>query len=303
MWVALCDGVIDVPRASIMVDDTAHMSIAHAREVVGNVLDDARLLTTGQLRGKLKKLCIDAAPNDAKQRYERAVQFRQVAAESNPDGTADLHATNLPDHRVQAAKRRLTDLARRVKRNGDERSIDQIRADLLLDLLDGTLTGDQTGRKGSFHITGDLATLAGLADHPGELAGFGPVIADIVRQVAQQQLEANWWWTITDPATGRPIHTGTTRRRPSATQRRKVVASDPTCAHPGCRMPAMESDIDHRVPWAESHRTFTEDLAPLCRYHHRIRHQHGWTYARRADGDHVFTSPLGHKYTTSGRDP
>lgn len=302
VWVALCDGVIDVHRARILVDDTAHISIAHAREVVGSVLDDARLLTTGQLRAKLKKLCIEAAPDDAKQRYERAVQFRRVSVEPNPDGTADLYATNLPAHRVQAAKRRLNDLARKAKSSGDNRSIDQVRADLLLDLLDGTLTGNENS-KGSLHITGDLETLAGLAEHPGELAGFGPVIADIVRQVAEQQKQANSWWTITDPTTGLPIHTGTTRRRPTAMQRRRVVALNPSCVHPGCRMPAVDCDIDHRIPYSESRQTRLRDLAPLCRYHHNLKDQHGWSYRPLPNGDWLFTTPLGHKHTTSGRDP
>ncbi len=302
VWVALCDGVIDVPRARILVNDTAHLSIAHAREVVGYVLDDARLLTTGQLRAKLRKLCIDTAPDDAKQRYEHSVEFRKVVAEPNVDGTADLYATNLPVHRVEAAKQHLTKLAQDARRAGDERSIDQLRADILLDLLDGTFAGAGPGR-GSVHITGDLATLARLADHSGELAGSGPVIADIFRQVADQQRQGHWWWTITDTETGLPIHTGTTRRRPTAEQRRKVVALNPTCVHPGCRMPAVESDIDHRTPYSEESRTCARNLAPLCRHHHILKDQHGWSYKRLSNGDYVFTTPLGHKYTTSGRDP
>ncbi|MDJ0924558.1 MAG: DUF222 domain-containing protein [Acidimicrobiia bacterium] len=302
VWMALCDGLIDVRRARILVDDTAHLSIARASEVVGEVIDDACLLTSGQLRAKLRKLCIQVDPDDAKVRYQRAVAHRRVVAGPNADGTADLYATNLPAHRVQAARQRLDRLARERKRKGDNRSIDQLRADLLLDLLDGTLSGGSPG-KGSFHITADLATLADLAVHPGDLAGFGPVIADIARQVARQETQENWWWTVTDPDTGLPIHTGTTRRRPTAAQRRKIVALNPTCVHPGCRMPAVESDIDHSIPWAQSHRTRTKDLAPLCRYHHRIRHQHGWAYRRLPNGDYLFTSPLGHQYTTSGRDP
>ena len=68
-------------------------------------------------------------------------------------------------------------------------------------------------------------------------------------------------------------------------------------------MPATDCDIDHTAPWAETHTTETDDLAPLCRHHHRIRHQHRWAYTRRPDGDYEFTSQLGHTYTTSGRDP
>jgi hypothetical protein len=242
------------------------------------------------------------APDDAKERYEHSVEFRKVVGEPNTDGPADLYATNLPVHSVQAATRRLTKLARARKQAGDERSMDQLRADILLDLLDGTADGTGTG-EGFVHLTVDLATLAGLAEHPGELAGLGPVIADIARKVAQQQRQANWWWTATDPTTGLPIHIGTTRRRPTTMQRRRVAARNPICVHPGCRMPAFDCDIDHRIPHSESHQTRVEDLAPLCRHHHILKDQHGWSYRPLPDGDWLFTTPPGHKHTTSGRDP
>jgi hypothetical protein len=34
-----------------------------------------------------------------------------------------------------------------------------------------------------------------------------------------------------------------------------------------------------------------------------IRHLAGWKYERLADGDYLWTSPLGLRYTTSGRPP
>jgi hypothetical protein len=82
-------------------------------------------------------------------------------------------------------------------------------------------------------------------------------------------------------------------------------------------MPATDCDLDHTISWAESNTTDIGNLAPLCRYHHRIKHQHGWTYAplpeaefgedklepRLWRGNYQFTSPLGHTYTTTGQPP
>jgi hypothetical protein len=89
-------------------------------------------------------------------------------------------------------------------------------------------------------------------------------------------------------------------------------------------MPSISCDLDHRVPWSEQQTTDVNNLAPLCRYHHRIRHQAGWRYdplpeaefgedktehrlwpgePRLWRGDFIFTTPLGHRYTTSGRSP
>jgi hypothetical protein len=100
------------------------------------------------------------------------------------------------------------------------------------------------------------------------------------------------------------VAVGTTRRRPTAGQRRWIEARDRTCVFPGCRAPARNCDIDHRIAYAEGGPTEVDELAPGCRHdHNTLKHRCGWSYVRLADGDHLWTSPLGHTYTTSGRDP
>jgi hypothetical protein len=68
-------------------------------------------------------------------------------------------------------------------------------------------------------------------------------------------------------------------------------------------MPTIGCDLDHTTPYADSGVTDSDDSAPLCRHHHCIRHQTGWTYRRLPNGDILWTSPLGTTYTTSGRSP
>lgn len=68
-------------------------------------------------------------------------------------------------------------------------------------------------------------------------------------------------------------------------------------------MPAVSCDLDHRNPWSRGGPTEVENLAPLCRHDHRIRHQHSWTHQPLAQGDHQWTTKLGHTFTTSGRPP
>ena len=65
--------------------------------------------------------------------------------------------------------------------------MDQLRADVYLDLL---LGADTNGKGGVVDIHVDLETLAGLSETPGELAGYGPVIADIARQTTNKQTKA-----------------------------------------------------------------------------------------------------------------
>ena len=68
-------------------------------------------------------------------------------------------------------------------------------------------------------------------------------------------------------------------------------------------MPATDCDLDHRHPYAQGGHTTNTNLGPLCRHHHGIRHRHNWTYHPLPNGDHQWTTKLGHTYTTSGRSP
>jgi len=295
---ALSTGSIDQRRARTLVDTTLHLPQEAARDVVDRVIDEAPDLTTGQLRARLQRLCLEVDPDDARDRYERAVEDRRVVAEPTNAGTANLLGLDLPPDRVAAATRRINALARSLRGTGEKRTMDQLRADVLLDALLGEQErGSSGGARSVIDIHVDLGTLAGLTDHPGELAGFGPVIADIARHVVDGQPDAEWRVTITDPTTADPIACGTTRRRPTSAQKRQVHTRYRTCVFPGCRMPAVDCDLDHRIPWAEGGPTTVHHLAPGCRHDHVVRHRCGWRYLRRSDGVHVWTSPLGRTYT------
>ena len=297
----LATGVLDMRRARVLLDGTSHLSDDIARRVVEQIADDAATFTTGQLRARLRRLCIEAEPDDATRRYEDAVQERRIAVEANDSGTANLLGMDLPPDRVTAAAQRINRIARSLRHNDEDRTMDQLRADVYLDLLCGT--NHTTTSRGVVDLRIDLTTLAELNNHPGDLAGYGPVIADIARRVAKDETDTEWRYTITNPNNGQPIHTGTTRRRPSAAQRRNVEARNPICVFPGCRMPAISSDLDHRTRWADGGATEEGNLGPLCRHDHCIRHQHGWTYRPLPNGNHQWTSRLGHTYTTSGTPP
>jgi len=302
VWNALRTGEIDPRRAKVLVDGTVHLSMEVARDVVDAIIADAGSMTTGQIRHRLRRLCIDTNPDDAKDRYRKSAEERRIATEPDESGTANFFGINLPPDRLQAGMRRINRIAKGLRGDGETRTVDQLRADVFLDLIQGVGPAPRSGR-GTVIVHTDLPTLAGLANRAGDLAGYGPVVGDIVRRVADNSPDAEWRFVIEDSETGQPVGGGIIRRRPNASQHRQVEARNPTCVHPGCRMPSVECDIDHRIPWAESHTTRTEDLAPLCRHHHTLRHGAGWTYEPQPDGDFVFTSAVGLRYTTSGRSP
>ena len=301
VWERLHQGRIDLPKAKVIISETCHLDPELRTRVAGAALERAPQQTTGQLGARIRKLVIHVDPDSAKTRYEQGVEERRVVSEPNPDGTANLHGLQLPVHRAGAVMRRINRLARAAKSANDPRTMDQIRADVLLDLLAGHQRNNSKASRGTVDIQVDLATLAGLAENPGALAGYGPVIADIARQVTEEQSDSEWRYTITNEE-GQVVHNGTTRRRPTVDQTRQVEAENPTCVFPGCRMPAAECDIDHNQPWSKGGPTDPANMGPLCRHDHVVRH-HGWSIKQLRPGIYQWTSPLGHTYTVPARSP
>lgn len=297
-------GDIDLRRARVLHTSTAHLDEDVLQEVVDRVITDAPSLTTGQIRSRVDKLSMTADPDTARKRMEAAVEERRVVVEPNPSGTANLLIMDLLPHQASAAKSRLIHLARNTRRKGDRRTSGQIQADAAIDLLTRASTDrvEAPSHGGGVDIRVDLTTLAELNEHPGHLAGYGPVIADIARKVADDQQRDTWTYAVSDPGTGEVVQTGTTRRRPSVALRRAVEARYQTCVFPGCRMPSTESDIDHSTPWASGGPTSEPNLKPLCRHDHVIKTENGWRY-RVTEGQVVWTSPLGHTYPTARPPP
>ena len=302
---ALLCGRIDLRRVRVLVDATLHVSDAVAHVVIEQLLPDAALLTTGQLQHRIAELCIDADPEAARRRYERSIEDRRFEVRPNDSGTADILGHDVPPHIANSIGRWIHREAIKLKNFGDARTMDQLRVDIYLDLLRRRYKGGRITRSdfGNLDMRVTAETLAGQSDESAELNGFGPVIADVARQVAEHQEHVRRRWLLYDTDTKQPIDGGITRRRPAPSQRRTAEILHPACIHPGCRMPSVDCDLDHRKPWSEARFTCTADLGPMCRHHHVIRHTYGWQYASIAGGDFLFSSPFGHQYTTSGREP
>ncbi|MDF1594549.1 MAG: DUF222 domain-containing protein [Acidimicrobiia bacterium] len=303
VWQEFVAGRVDRRRANLILHRTDHLPATQAQKIAHLALERASELTTGQLTALLRKLSVEADPEDAKHRYENAVDERRVVLEPSSDGTTHLYLMDLPPDRAARIRDRIDSAARDLRTSGETRTMDQLRADVALDLLDPTVSHPgRKVRRGSLVMTVDLATLAELAESPGDLGGYGPVISDIARQVAQTSRRDEWRFVVTD-AEHQPICSGSTRRRPTAADRRTIETAYPTCAFPGCRVSSTRCDLDHITPWIDGGPTCWCNLAPLCRHDHCVRHGAGWSYRRTEAGDHEWTSPLGHRYTTRGRSP
>ena len=166
----------------------------------------------------------------------------------------------------------------------------------------GRVRPDGSSDNGVVEIRVDMTTLAGIDDEPAEIPGFGPVLADVARQIVDEASDSEWRIVPVDE-NGQPVGVVTTRRRPTNAQKRQVETRNPTCVFPGCRMPATECDLNHEIPWAEAHRTTIRELGPLCRHNHIDHHRHRWKLKQIRPGIYQWTSPLGHTYLTGPERP
>lgn len=301
VWRALSEGTIDLPKARVIIDRLTGVKPEIAGRVADLILEWLDGKTTGQIAARIRRLLITADPQTAADLYYQGISDRRVVLEANPDGTANLLGCNLPADRALKALDRVDGLANQI--NDATRSLDQIRADVLLDLLEGRHFGLKDRQRPVIDLTVDLATLAGLSEDPGEVPGWGPVIADLARQIVQNQPRARWQATVTDPVTGQVVWEGTTRRRPTSLLRRHVEVRNPYCVFPGCRRPARKSDLDHNRPWHVGGPTTPDNLAPLCRRHHRLKHLAGWKLIQIQPGTYQWTSPHHHRYLVTSEPP
>lgn len=199
----------------------------------------------------------------------------------------------------------------------DSRSIDQLRADLLADiLLTGSPSAHQTADgllgaiQASIEVTVPVFTLIAsergqpVADAlaalgwegdmfpPPEVDGSCPIDIDTARRLAGAA--SGWDRVLTHPITGAVV--AVDRYRPSERLRRKLKARDQRCRFPTCGMRARRCDDDHTIPASAGGETGEENLRELCRRHHVVKHHTPWHVTQLGGGLLRWQSPTGRVY-------
>ena len=181
-FAALAAGDIDYPKARTMWHAIDQVDDQLTRTIEAKVLPKAPDQTTGQIRAKVRRLIKRLDPEAADRRREQAEKHRGVELIETQAGTAQLTGVDLPADAASTAYGRLSAIATGLKRDGDDREIDQLRADVFLGLLRGTFTpseppADTTDRPASVPAAGD----------PGWTSVDG-AIADVIADVARTEL-------------------------------------------------------------------------------------------------------------------
>lgn len=249
-----------------------------------------------------KRLCALCESEKASQLKGPFGVARSSGASSSPSSTA---ATSKADNSTKIAGHFTFDDGE-IDCNhmgGDDRSKDMKRADALAAIASSYLasTIDEVTphrRPLTVNVTIDLPTLLGLAENPGELAGYGPIPASIAREIAA---DAKWSRFITDPVTGNLLDFGRQHYEPPQALKDFLIARDRTCRFPGCRRSATLSDLDHAQSWDSGGSTSLENLGALCRRHHKLKTHHKWQVESYPDGSCKWRSPAGKEFFTPAR--
>ena len=154
-------------------------------------------------------------------------------------------------------------------------------------------------------VTVPVMTLLGHGDEPGHLEGYGPVDADTAREIAARA--PSFTRILTHPETAVVLSVGRQRYTVPADLKAWLRLRDETCRFPGCSRRAARCDIDHVAPWQLGGGTDHDNLIHLCRHHHRLKHETGWSVASADSGGETtgvfarpeavtWTSPAGRRY-------
>jgi hypothetical protein len=135
---------------------------------------------------------------------------------------------------------------------------------------------DNASRDGHRGARGDPLTEAGIAHLPEAawLEWFGDIPDAIAQRLA---CDADIWRIVLHPATGLPLDVGRSHRLVPHWIRKALWARDRGCRFPGCQAPVAWTDAHHLDPWALGGRTTVDRLLLLCRHHHVLIHEGGWS--------------------------
>lgn len=334
---ALATGEISTAHATVIARETATaikngLSEEAVFRVEQTALAHAEFHTPGQVATKVKTTIAKLAPEEFEEIVDRARDARRVSCYPEADGMATVVAI-LPAEDAQTVMKSIEAFI--LKRNQEEEccicgdnadallgssgncpqhnpqgvskwsilSADMKRADALTHIASQALASMADDvrphrRPITISVAIDLPTLLGLAENPGQLAGYGAIPASVARRLAA---DGNWQRFISDPATGNLLDFGREKYTPPQELVDFLLARDRICRFPGCRRTGHGSDIDHAHSWESGGETNPANLGLLCRRHHRMKTHGGWSLESNPDGSCLWKSPKGKSFFVPAR--
>jgi hypothetical protein len=191
----------------------------------------------------------------------------------------------------------------------DERRGSQRRADALVDLASRQLQNGELpsahGQRPHLTVTVSLDALQrrdGAA--PAELGGVGAIHPETARRIACDAVRTvavvaagedggSGPGTIVAGEEETTLSVGRATRTIPAPIRTALVLRDKGCRFPGCDRPPEWTDGHHIDHWADLGETEVPNLVSLCRRHHHMVHERGWSIRFEPDGSVTVAEPRG----------
>jgi len=314
---ALASGDITHLHARTIVEATRGLDPEQTRRVEAIGLAKGRGAALAELRRALRRAAAELDAPTQRRRHDLAVAGREVRRWALDDGMAVLHlvASAIDVDTVFAALNALAG----PDRADDPRSLGARRVDALVGLCLAEVSPGGSPSSGSeespsgraagsvrrpvqAQIVIDLTTLLGMDERAACLRGHGPIPAGVAREWLRDA--TTWRRLVVDPVDGHLLDYGPLVHDPPPRLDRFVRARGQRCVFPGCNRSAARSDLDHRVPFrpdGSGGRTAADNLAALCRHHHRLKTHTRWRYVAHADGSLTWTSPSGRSFAVRRR--
>ncbi len=301
----LAAGRTTLARATRLVAETTSLSDEAADSVARRVLAptrDGAGLSPSVFSQRLRRglVSVPAGEVDEAARRRQARSRVGAFATVGDDGFATLTVIDAA-HKVVAALETADTRARAVKAAGDLRSLDEIRADLLLDPAG-------LGVAAAVWLVVPAATALGIGEDPAELPGHGYLSASQARAVMTAPGSV-WHALLADLDTGKALALYRKGYRPTAEMIAHVRAVDGVCRAPGCTVLAGRCDLDHVEAFDHDDpdaATTTGNLSATHRRHHRLKTAGVWDAERdpdSPDGGLVrWRTAAGRTYTTHPKD-
>lgn len=290
---AMLSGTISMPAARTIVAECQMLEPADRRTVDTDISLEAAELTPGQVRTAVRRRVLAADAKAAAKRSQQARARKRVSLLPREDSTAALYGL-LPAEQAAACWTALDDHARAARADGDERSIDHIMCDTLVERITGQRQA--TDVRVEVGIVISAASLLGHDEAPATLGRYGAVPPELARRLA----DSRYAWSrrlLCDPVDGQVIDVSSRRRRFTGGLRRLIEARDQVCRMPVCDAPIR--DGDHVKPYSQGGNTDLDNGQGLCERSHYCRDHPGWQASSDPDssaGAVRWITPTGHEY-------
>jgi hypothetical protein len=310
---AMAAGQLDAWRASIIVAETVETTAAGCAQVEAVILPRVCSETGGRVRARTRRALALVDADAVRLRAAKARLERSVRVWPSPVVGLSEWVAVLPAHESALCKAAVDDHACALQREDPDLSMDQARADALVDLILARVQVTTT-----VHLTMPVQTLTvdappdemprdeeGFVTGPSwqqvcamgyEIPGVGVVPGDVVAGICSR-FDTRIRRVLLDEVAGTTLETGTKGYVPPAAVARFVRHRDGHCRAPGCARAARFCDLDHVLPWPLGP-TDPTNLLTLCRRHHRMKHQTRWSVLMDAGGTATWTDPFGQEFIT-----